>query len=217
MQTKSERTTPVNVVLSNPFGGAGLGAPSVAAINIVDDDSGTLFTISGEVKKPDNSPLANATIILQGAQTGTATTDNNGKYSFPNLAPNGNYTVTPSAIGYTFTPVNREYTNLANDVLNANFTATPAPSRQLRIIGGNTTPGQSVNLVVELVAQGDENSVGFSLNFDRTILGNPQTVLGAGALTASLIVNDTQTGGGKYGVLLALPAGRHLPPEQNRS
>lgn len=206
--TTPEPNESVNVVLSNPFGGAGLGVPSVATINIVDDDNGTLFAISGEVKKPDNSPLANATITLQGTQTGTITTDGNGKYSFPNLAPNGNYTVTPSAIGYTFTPVNREYTNLANDVLNANFTATPAPSRQLRIIGGNTTPGQSVNVVVELVAQGDENSVGFSLNFDRTILGNPQTVLGAGALTASLIVNDTQTGGGKYGILLALPGGQ---------
>lgn len=204
-----EPSETVNVVLSNPIGGTILGVPSVAAINILDDDDGTLLTISGEIKKPDNTPLSGATVTLQSAGGSTSTTtDAGGLYTFGNLAPNANYSVTPSAIGYTFAPLNREYANLANNVGNANFTATNAPSRQLRIIGGDAKPGQNVNVVVEMVAQGDENSVGFSLNFNQTILSNPQVFAGADAQSATLIVNDTQASSGKIGVIAALPAGQ---------
>jgi len=76
----------------------------------------------------------------------------------------------------------------------------------LSVIGGDTKPTQNVNVVVELAAQGDENSVGFSLNYDSTILSNPNVVLNADASTAFLTVNNSQTG--KVGILLALPAGQ---------
>ncbi|HLM61054.1 MAG TPA: carboxypeptidase regulatory-like domain-containing protein, partial [Pyrinomonadaceae bacterium] len=112
------------------------------------------------------------------------------------------------AIGYTFNPINRQYNNLSANIRNANFTATPAPVRQLRVVGGNATPGQNVTATVELVAQGDENSVGFSLNFDHTVLMNPTVVLAADALAANLIVNNSQAGAGKLGILLAMPAGQ---------
>jgi hypothetical protein len=204
----TEPTENFNVILSNPVGGAALGAPSLAAINILDNDSGTLHTIGGEILKPNNSPLVGATVNLTGAQTATTTTDAQGKFLFSDLAPNGNYAVAPQAIGYTFNPINRQYNNLSANIRNANFTATPAPVRQLRVVGGNATPGQNITATVELVAQGDENSVGFSLNFDHTILMNPTVVLGADALAANLIVNNSQAGAGKLGILLAMPAGQ---------
>lgn len=196
----------LNVVLSNPIGGATIGVPAVAAINIIDNDSGTLLKIEGEIKKPDNTPLTGAVVNLTGTQNAAAATDSNGHYSFAELAPGGNYSVAPAAIGFTFDPLNRQYLTMSGDITNANFNATAAPSRQLRIIGGDTHPGQNVNVVVEMVAQGDENSAGFSLNFDPAILSNPQAVLGADSLSAMLITNDA--GAGKYGVLLALPAGQ---------
>ncbi len=204
-----EPTESFNVVLSNPVGGATLGVPSVAPVNILDNDSGTLLSISGTVKLADNSPVANVSVALQGDASGSVLTDNLGQFSFTNLAPNGTYSVTPAAIGYTFSPISREYANLSADVTSANFTATAAPSRQLRIIGGSSAPGQDISVNVELVAQGDENSVGFTLNFDPAILANPVATAGADASGAILTLNALQYG--KLGVLLALPAGTSFP------
>jgi hypothetical protein len=95
------------------------------------------------------------------------------------------------------------------DQLSVNFVGTPAPSRQLLVIGGNTTPGQNVQATVELVAQGDENSVGFSLNYDPAVLSSPSVTLNPDAAAANLLFNSSQTG--KLGVLLSLPAGQALP------
>ena len=203
-----EPTENFNVVLSNPIGGASLGAPSVASVNILDNDSGTLYAISGEILQTNAAPLIGATVNLTGAQNGATTTDNLGRYSFVNLAPNATYAVTPAALGFTFNPINRQYNNLSANITNANFTATAAPVRQLRIIGGNATPTQNITAIVELVAQGDENSVGFSMNFNQTILLNPLVALNTDAAAASLIINDTQAGTGKLGIILALPAGQ---------
>ena len=203
----TEQTETVNLVLSNPTGGATLGL-AAAVVNIIDNDSGTPLTISGAVRKPDNSPLANAQVSLQGSQNLTTQTDANGDFTFAGLNPNGNYTVTPSAIGYVFNPINREYLNLSASVTNANFTANSTPNRALRVVGKDTVAGQTAEATVELVAQGDENSVSFSLQFNQAILSNPNVALGADALSASLIVNDSQAAQGRIGIVLAMPAGQ---------
>ncbi|MBS1797089.1 MAG: carboxypeptidase regulatory-like domain-containing protein [Acidobacteria bacterium] len=204
--TVPEPAKTVNLVLSNPIGGAILGAPSVAVLNIFDNDSGALLTLAGRVHRADNSNVAGVTMTLQGTQNATATTDASGRYSFPNLAPNGNYSVTPAAVGYTFAPISQQFNNLTSDNLVVNFTATPAPARQLKVVGGNATPGQNVTATVQLVAQGDENSVAFSLNYDSNILVNPQVALGADAAGATLFTNSALPG--RLGIVLALPAGQ---------
>lgn len=67
--------------------------------------------------------MAGVTIILSGDAGRTAITDNYGRYNFTGLS-NGNYTVTPSKTGYTFTPVNKAVTINGANATGQNFTGT---------------------------------------------------------------------------------------------
>ena len=60
------------------------------------------FTISGQVIE-STVGFAGIVVSLQGSQVGTRTTDSSGNYSFE-VAGGGNYTVTPSGMGFDFDP-----------------------------------------------------------------------------------------------------------------
>jgi hypothetical protein len=62
-----------------------------------------------------------------------------------------------------------------------------------------------VNVPVALAANGNENGLSFSLNFDTTKLTYVSTALGSGASGANLLTNAAQAASGKLGVILALP------------
>ena len=100
------------------------------------------FSISGSV-----SPAANGsgtTLAASGSVNSTTTADATGNYSLTGLT-NGSYTVTPSKIGFVFTPTSQPVTVSGISITGINFTAaaltsiavTPAnPSIQ----AGNTQP-----------------------------------------------------------------------------
>src|SRR6185369_1715632 len=78
------------------------------------------FNVGGQITE-NGVGLAGVTVTLSGSQSGLRTTDSNGNYSF-DLIMNGNYTVTPTALGFTFGPASQTFNNLlANQT--ANFTA----------------------------------------------------------------------------------------------
>jgi parallel beta-helix repeat protein len=79
------------------------------------------YTISGQVTN-NAVGLSGVTVTLSGSQSGLRTTDSNGNYSFE-LAGSGNYTVTPSILGFTFSPPNQTFSNLSANQT-ANFAAT---------------------------------------------------------------------------------------------
>ena len=79
------------------------------------------FTISGQVTE-NGVGLAGATVTLSGSQPGLRITDSNGNYSFE-LAGGGNYTVTPSILGFTFATPSLTFNNLSA-AQTANFAAT---------------------------------------------------------------------------------------------
>jgi hypothetical protein len=81
-------------------------------------------------------------------------------------------------------------------------------SRIVRTVAASGAPGATVTLPIELVSQGDENALGFSLSFDPTILSNPQTTLGADAAGSTLNTNLNQTAQGRVGIALARPSGQ---------
>lgn len=74
-----------------------------------------LYSLSGRVVNEAGSPVTGASIRLSGSQTLTATTDNDGRYSFTNLRADGNYTVTPSRTYYTFNPGFHTFSTLAGN------------------------------------------------------------------------------------------------------
>jgi hypothetical protein len=65
-------------------------------------------------------------------------------------------------------------------------------------------------LTVQLTAFGDENALGFSLNFDPQAWRFVAARAGRDALAATVIVNAAETAQGRVGILLALPGGQSL-------
>ena len=79
------------------------------------------FLINGHVTN-NGADLSGVTITLSGSQPGVLTTGSAGSYSVL-LPGGGNYTVTPSLLGFTFSPASQTFNNLSADQI-ANFTGT---------------------------------------------------------------------------------------------
>lgn len=94
------------------------------------------FSISGQVTS-GGSGVAGVTMTLSGANSATVTTDANGKYAFGSLEE-GDYTITPSKSGFTFTPAISAQTIKDTDISAVNFTAANFP---IFSISGTATAG----------------------------------------------------------------------------
>ncbi|HZH32581.1 MAG TPA: carboxypeptidase regulatory-like domain-containing protein [Pyrinomonadaceae bacterium] len=112
-------------------------APPTLIFNNLTGDQTANFTgtsnahgITGRIVDGANTPLSGVAVTLSGSQTGTATSDANGNYSF-NLPEGGNYTITPATAGYMFAPPSLSFANLSGKQA-ANFTAT----RETYNVGG---------------------------------------------------------------------------------
>src|SRR5205814_673944 len=118
--TYSGTTNPLSINLT--------GAGSITA-NFVPG-----YTISGQVTlSGTGTGVSGVSITASGSQSGSATTDANGRYSLSGLATGGNYTVTASKNGYAVSTA-QSFTNLAANQT-ASFTATP----WLSINGGSNS------------------------------------------------------------------------------
>jgi hypothetical protein len=82
-----------------------------------------------------------------------------------------------------------------------------ATSRVIRVVATRAAPG-NISAPIEIVSQGDENAMGFTLTFDPAALGNPQVALGADAAGARLSTNTSEAAQGRLGIVLALAAGQ---------
>lgn len=68
--------------------------------------------ISGLVQDASGNPFVTVPVYLTGAETAATTTDSDGRFSFVNLIPNGNYNVQPKQIGYLFSENNQDFVDL---------------------------------------------------------------------------------------------------------
>ena len=92
------------------------------------------YTISGQITE-NGVALAGVTVTLSGSQSGLRTTDSNGNYSFE-LIVGGNYTVTPSMLGFNFGPASQTFNSLS-----ANQTANFAATRQSFVVTNDNNHG----------------------------------------------------------------------------
>ena len=92
------------------------------------------------------------------------------------------------------------------------FTVTQAgtvtTARVVRVGQASGSPGGQVNVPIELVSQGDETALGFSLTFETAILSNPVASVGGDAAGASVNTNTNQVSSGRVGIVLSLPSGQ---------
>ncbi|MCW5968285.1 MAG: hypothetical protein KIT57_07205 [Blastocatellales bacterium] len=89
--------------------------------------------------------------------------------------------------------------------------ASPAQVRTVRVVGTTFTRGQDNTIVIELDAQGNENAVSFTLNYNPQHISFVRVQLGDGVPVQGepvLNTNTEQIAAGRIGVALALRGGR---------
>ena len=82
------------------------------------------YSISGYVKKEDDTPIVDVAMILSGDASDTVYTNSDGYYEIDHLI-RGAYTVTPSKPGWRFEPSLRNYCPLNTNEINQNYTGIP--------------------------------------------------------------------------------------------
>lgn len=85
----------------------------------------------------------------------------------------------------------------------------PSP-RVVRIAPANGVVGGTIVVSVELISQGDENAVSFTLSYNPALLTSPQVEAGSSATGSLLTVNPNQAAQGRLGIVLSLPAGQQF-------
>jgi plastocyanin len=97
------------------------------------------YSISGMVTL-NGAALPGVTITLSGASSNVATTDSAGNYTFSGLM-NGNYTLTPSLTGYTFSPTSSVKAISGANIAGVNFAASLNTGPTFSISGTVTSNG----------------------------------------------------------------------------
>lgn len=80
--------------------------------------------------------------------------------------------------------------------------------RVVRVTSASAAPGSNVTVAVELVSQGNENALSFSLSFNPAVLTNPVVTAGNGGPGLALVPNPNQVANGRLGLIVSLPAGQ---------
>jgi hypothetical protein len=115
---------------------------SLSANQTANFTAAATYSISGNIALAGAGPMSGVSLTLSGAANSSATTDANGNYSFNGLAT-GAYTVTPSLLGYVFTPVNQVFSSLSSNQT-ANFTASAGGlSGQTEVVWQDPVSGYS--------------------------------------------------------------------------
>jgi len=103
-------------------------------------------------------------------------------------------------------------TNQAGSIVSSNaHLAVNFPPASVLVEQGTADSFGNVTVPILLLANGNENALGFSLNFDPALLSYTNITLGTGAAGASLVINSNQESNGLLGVALSLATDKSFP------
>jgi hypothetical protein len=108
------------------------------------------------------------------------------------------------------------YGAIVSNVLNSATSAVATlsvvfPPATVRVVPTSGMGGGPVTVPVEIVANGNETALQFSLSYNSSLLTYAGTALGTNFVDATLFVNTNQVGSGRVGVILSLPPGTTMP------
>ncbi|HTL56953.1 MAG TPA: LamG-like jellyroll fold domain-containing protein [Candidatus Limnocylindrales bacterium] len=99
-------------------------------------------------------------------------------------------------------------TNGVGSIASSNATLTVNfPPASVLALGTSPQADGFLSVPIVLVANGNENALGFSLNFSPSLLTYADVQLGAGAVGDTLFVNTNQLPNGQLGMVISLPTG----------
>ena len=142
---------------------------------------------------------------FQRADCAPLATFGDGKITLLDWVQAGRYVVGLDPINKAAGPTASVPTALATIANEPFFTEA---TRTVRVLNGNFQRGQINSLAVELDAQGNENALSFSWNFDPKLLSFYTATTPAGM---NLTINQKLATQGKVGFMLALPAEQFFP------
>ena len=97
-------------------------------------------------------------------------------------------------------------TNAAGRLVSSNALLTVVfPPAAVTVVSTNGVAGNTVALPVVMGANGNENTLAFSLNFDAARLAYAGVTLGSGAPGGVVMPNTSQTNSGRLGLAVSLP------------
>ncbi|MGC8654771.1 MAG: N-acetylmuramoyl-L-alanine amidase, partial [Candidatus Kryptoniota bacterium] len=130
------------------------------------------YSITGRVIDNNNNGIQGVSMNLTGAINASTVSDASGNYSFSNLSGGGNYTVTPSKTGYSFSPPSITFNNLTQNSI-ANFTGTTVGNPVVFSMPSNVIGSAGSYVIVPLTIDpngGSVRSFDVSINFNTNVL-----------------------------------------------
>ncbi len=109
--------------------------------------------------------------------------------------------------GSYFCLVSNAYGSVTSAAATLTVSNLPPHTRFVRLMDASGAAGSLVTVPILLAAQGNENSLGLSLNFDPAVLSYRAISNGNNAASAMIFVNTNQIANGRLGFQLGLPAG----------
>ena len=157
--------------------------------------------ITVTISAPQSTPL---TVNLTSSNTAVATAPPS--VTIPGGMVSADFTVTAVAVGGPVTITAALAPAQGGETATATVTVVSS-NRFIRAASVAVAAGGQLTMPIELISQGNENRLSFSVSLDPALLLNPQFTLGADAADASLNFTQSQAAQGRYGFTITLPPG----------